>query len=156
MGKILVVDDEAKITKLYKNLLRGEGYDAIAAPDAHWAVNRLITQKDVRLILLDIGMPHIDGVMFNEAAHEFDPQIKVIVTSAQPLSEQRRLILHADDYYEKSQSLDVLLAKVHDALRHDGPPANLLEAFTRRDVYMASPLHRAFIDRRKRVRECAC
>ena len=117
MEKILVVDDEQKVTNLYKSLLSQEGYEAIDAPDAHWAVNRLIVQKDIDLVLLDIGLPHVDGVTLNEAAREFNPNIKVIVASARPVEEQQRLIKHADDYYEKSQSLAVLLYKVNEVLR---------------------------------------
>ena len=152
MKKILVVDDEEKITRLYKGLLGQEGYDAIVAPDAHWAVNLLVTQRDIDLILLDIRMPCIDGVTLNEAALQYDPDIKVIVTSAYPVNEQRRLIRRADDYYEKSQDLEVLVSKVRQVLRREnGHPSSLLEAFTERDNYLATPLHRAFVDRRKGI-----
>lgn len=149
MEKILVVDDEEKMTRLYKSLLMQEGYEAVDAGDAHWAVNLLITQKDIGLILLDIGLPQVDGVTLQEAAKQFDPDIKVIVVSALPVSEQRYLIRHADDYYEKSEGLDVLLFKIKDVLKRDSKhPATLLEAFTKRDVYLASPLHQTFVERR--------
>ena len=150
MGKILVVDDEEKVARLYKTLLKQEGYEAVDARDAHWAVNLLITQKDIGLILLDIGLPQVDGVTLDEAARQFDPDIKVIVVSALPVSEQRHLIRHADDYYEKSEGLDVLLFKIRDVLGYDDTrPATLLDAFTRRDIYLSSPLHKTFVDRRQ-------
>lgn len=110
--KILVVDDHEKITRAYKELLTREGYEAIEAHDSHQATNLLVRQKDVGLILLDIHMPSVDGATLYEVAKLYNPDIKVIVTSADPPEDQRRLIMEADDYFEKTESLDLLLSKV--------------------------------------------
>lgn len=116
MKKILVVDDEEKITRIYKRLLAPEGYEVFEAQDSHRATNLLITQGDMSLVLLDISMPRIDGAAFYEIAKQYNPEIKVIVTSVYPLEEQKRLIIRADDYYDKSQAVRILLSKVGRAL----------------------------------------
>ena len=112
MKQILVVDDEARITQIYHRLLSAEGYGVLEANDCHYAMNLLITHSDIGLMLLDIRLPQIDGVTLYEAAKECDPDIKVIVTSAYTLEVQKERILKADDYYEKTQGLDILLSKI--------------------------------------------
>ncbi len=109
MEKILVVDDEDKIVGIYKCLLTSEGYETLKAHDSHRATNLLVTQKDINLILLDIHMPQVDGVLLYEIAREYNPDIQVVVTSACPLEDQKRLIVKADDYYEKTKGTDSLL-----------------------------------------------
>lgn len=116
MEKILVVDDEEKITQIYKNLLASEGYEVVEAHDGHRATNLLMVEKDVDLILLDIRMPRVDGVTLYEVAKQYNPDIKVIVTSVCPADEQQRLIFKADDYFDKSQGTEVLLLKVKRVL----------------------------------------
>ena len=120
MKKILIVDDEEKIARIYKSLLADEGYEVFEANDSHSATHLLVAQKDIDLILLDIRMPSVNGVMLCEIAREYNPEIKVIVTSACPLEDQKRLIIKADDYYEKSQGLEMLLSKIKTVLEGEG------------------------------------
>ena len=120
MEKILIVDDEEKIVHLYKRLLEGEGYEVFEAFDSHRATNLLVTQQDINLILLDILMPRIDGAMLYEVAKQYNPQIKIIVTSAYPLEDQKQKIVSADGYYDKSQGTEVLLSKIKDVLKTGG------------------------------------
>lgn len=112
MKKILVVDDEEKLTSVLKDFLQTEGYEVWEANDSHRATNLLVTQKNFDLVLLDIHLPQVDGVSLYEIAKQYDPEIKVIVTSVDPLEDQERQILKADDYYQKSQSPEILLEKI--------------------------------------------
>ena len=127
MEKILIVDDEEKIARIYKSLLTHEGYEVFEANDSHRATNLLVTQRDIHLILLDIRMPSIDGVMLYEIAREYNPEIKVIVTSACALEDQIRLIIKADDYYEKSQGIEILLSKIKTVLEGEGKESTNLK-----------------------------
>jgi CheY-like chemotaxis protein len=63
-------------------------------------------------------MGKINGDVFFEVAHTFHPDIKIIVSSVYPLEEQHELIQGADDYYDKSESLGVLLSKIAKTLSH--------------------------------------
>ena len=119
MKKILVVDDQSEITRIYQRLLEKEGYPVIEANDSHRATNLLVTQRDVELVLLDLHMPGTDGRTLFEVIKQYDPDIRIIVTSVFSLDEQKRMIRAADDYYDKSQGVEVLLAKVQKVLERD-------------------------------------
>ena len=119
MRKILIVDDENKIRSLYKRLLLSEHYDVVEAPDSQSATRLLLNQPDITLVLLDINMPEIDGTVLYQLIRRLDHHTKVIVTSAYPLQDQRRLVFRADDYYDKSQGTDVLLEKVKGVLQEE-------------------------------------
>ena len=112
MSKILIVDDEKKIREIYRKLLEFEKYEVLEAADATAASKLLIGDEDIRLILLDINMPQINGGTLYRMIRILDPKTRVIVTSAYPLEDQKQMIARADDYYDKSQGMDILLDKI--------------------------------------------
>ena len=59
--RILVVDDDAAIRTLVRTVLEGAGYDVTTARDGREAIS-LIAQSDFDVVLLDVIMPHLDGV----------------------------------------------------------------------------------------------
>lgn len=115
-SKILIVDDEPKIRQMYKKLLLTEKYEVLVAEDARIASRLLIEDKTIHLVLLDINMPTVDGGILYRMIRKLDSKIKILVTSAYSLQDQRKKIAHADDYYEKSQSIDSLLQKIKHLL----------------------------------------
>ena len=60
-GKILVVDDEARMRKLVKDFLVKSEYDVLEAEDGQKAVDIFFENKDIDLVLLDVMMPKING-----------------------------------------------------------------------------------------------
>ena len=112
MSKILVVDDETKIRQIYKKLLLLEKYEVLEAEDAKTASRFLIEDKGINLVLLDINMPVVDGGILYRMIRMLDPKIKVLVTSAYQIQDQRNKIDRADDYYDKSQGTNLLLEKI--------------------------------------------
>lgn len=108
---ILVVDDEERIRSVFSKILRREGFGVIEAACAADAYD-LVLKNSVDLILLDINMLEVDGTVLYEVVHLFFQKAKVIVTSVYPLEDQRRLIQGAEDYYDKSDSLRLLIQKV--------------------------------------------
>jgi len=115
MAKILIVEDEERIRVLLADFLTTEGYETFQAADANDA-NEFLKKKDVDLVLLDIKMPDVDGGELYEIMQLFHKKVKVIVSSVYPVEEQRKSIIGACDYYEKSQGIDVLLSKIENAL----------------------------------------
>ncbi len=116
MARILVVDDEEKIRKIYTKLLLSEQHDVLEAADAVDAARLLIEDRKIDLILLDINLPVSDGGILYRMIRMLDPRIKVIVTSAYPLQDQKNRIERADDYYDKSQGIRVLSEKIKNQL----------------------------------------
>lgn len=118
MHKILVVDDEEKIRRIYKGLLAFERYAPLTASDARSAIELLEREKDVCLVLLDINMPLLNGASLYRVIREvYGRSVKVIVSSVYPLEKQRGLVPGADDYYDKSQGTEVLLVKIKGVLQ---------------------------------------
>lgn len=115
MKRILVVDDEEKIRRIYLSLLKAEGFEAVEASNANDA-NEILKKDPIDLVLLDIQMPEVAGSMLYEVMQVFHRKVKVIVTSIYPVDEQKNIIRNAADYYDKVQGIEVLLAKIRKAL----------------------------------------
>lgn len=109
---ILVVDDEERIRSVFVKIMQREGFHVIEAASAGEAYD-LLLENPVDLILLDINMMDVDGTVLYEIVQVFYKKSKIIVTSVYPLEDQKRLIRGAADYYDKSDSLQVLIRKVN-------------------------------------------
>lgn len=116
MTKILLVDDDMSIQKVYFKVLSLEGFRVYQATNAENATEILITRK-IDLVLLDINMPGIDGVFLREVIDEYDSGLKVIVSSVYPLNEQRKRIPKADEYFDKSHGTEWLLACINRVMK---------------------------------------
>ena len=116
MKKILIVDDEVRIRDIYVRMFVPEGIIVRVAANAGEAVNILI-REGVDLILLDIGMPNIDGRVAFDIIKEYDPQARIIISSVYPIEKQKTMIPGAEDYFDKSEGPIWLLKKVLDALQ---------------------------------------
>ncbi len=112
MKTILVVDDEERIRNVYVKILQREGFNLLEAATANDACE-LLLRNSVDLILLDINMVEVDGTILYEIAQSFHKKTKVIVSSVYPLEDQKILIKDATDYYDKSDSIKVLVQKVN-------------------------------------------
>lgn len=111
MKKILVVDDEPKIRRIYRKLLAKEGYEVIEAESGD-IVDLLLYERGIDLVLLDLNMPVVDGPTLYDLLKLYDPGLKVVVTSVYPVDDQKKMVLKANDYYDKSQSTSILLDRV--------------------------------------------
>ena len=114
--KILIIDDEERIGKIYQRMLIEEGFIVRFASGAREATNILI-REDIDVVLLDINMPGINGKTVFEIIREYNPNLKVIVVSAYPLHMQKKLIPHAFDYHDKSDNHSNMLEKVWRATK---------------------------------------
>ena len=112
----MIVDDEEKVRKTYRELLSLECFEVIEAENGEDAGLLLIQHADIELILLDIRMPIVNGMVLFDLIQLNNPDCKVIVTSVYSLADQKRVIDDADAYHDKSEGLDVLLLKIRKAL----------------------------------------
>lgn len=116
--KILVVDDEARMRKLVKDFLSIKGYIVLEAQDGEEALKVFDANKDVKLILLDVMMPKMDGFEVLEAIRQYS-KVPVIMLTAR--SEERDELegykLGVDEYITKPFSPKILVARVEAVLR---------------------------------------
>lgn len=115
--KVLVIEDDAHICNLLSTVLESAGYHVITAETCALALS-LSASYTPDLILLDLGLPDKDGMVFLEALRKDSPT-PVIVLSARSSETDKVSALDAgaNDYMTKPFSTAELLARVRSALR---------------------------------------
>ncbi len=118
MNPICIVDDEPSITSTVASILKDEGYQAIAFPDAESFWQGLETMEP-SLVLLDIWLPGIDGMQLLKRLHARIPALPIIMMSGHAGIEAAVTAIKAGayDFLEKPLHLEVLLDKVASALK---------------------------------------
>ena len=116
--KVLVIDDEPPIRKLLRMGLTTQGYEILDAPNGKTGLKMLAQAPD--LIILDLGLPDIQGLELLRMIRERNDKIPVVVLSSRgdEAGKVRALDLGADDYVTKPFGMDELLARMRTALRH--------------------------------------
>ncbi len=116
--KILVVDDEARMRKLVKDFLSIKGFIVLEAEDGEEALKVFDSNKDIKLILLDVMMPKLDGFETLEVIRQYS-KVPVMMLTAR--SEERDELegykLGVDEYITKPFSPKILVARVEAVLR---------------------------------------
>ncbi|AKK01928.1 response regulator [Corynebacterium epidermidicanis] len=121
MAKILVVDDDSRLLKTLAINFRARGYDVVTAGTGTDAL-RLAASASPDVIVLDMGLPDIDGGTVLEGIRGWSNVPVVILTArADPLISAAALDRGADDYVTKPFAMEELLARIRAALRHGGP-----------------------------------
>ena len=115
---ILVIEDETSICNFITTILHSNGYNAIVANTASQAKS-MISSYGPDLILLDLGLPDMDGLDFLAAIRVWC-HTPVIVVSARTREAEKvqALDLGADDYITKPFGISELTARIRTALRH--------------------------------------
>src|SRR5580704_18740419 len=115
---ILVIEDEAPIQKFLRLALTSQSYQVV---ESETGENGLIqaASRSPDLIILDLGLPDMDGVSLMKRLREWST-VPVIVVSARGKEQDKIVALDAgaDDYFTKPFSVGELLARVRVALRH--------------------------------------
>jgi len=119
--KILVVDDEQRMRKLVSDFLQKKGYEVIEAADGEAAVDIFFVTKDIRLIILDVMMPKMDGFQVASAIREYS-QVPIVMLTARDSErdELKGFDLGVDEYITKPFSPGILVARVEAILRRSG------------------------------------
>ena len=117
-GIILVVEDEPDIRRFLRSSLGGEGYKVVESPAGQrGALDAGLHKPD--LVIVDLGLPDLDGVEVIRRIREWSPMpILVVSARTQERSKIEALDAGADDYVTKPFGVGELLARVRVALRH--------------------------------------
>lgn len=116
--RLLLVEDDTMIGESVLDLLRGEQYAVDWVRDGEAADSALRTQ-DYDLVLLDLGLPKMDGLAVLRQLRARRNRVPVLIATARDALKQRveGLDAGADDYVLKPYELDELLARIRALLR---------------------------------------
>jgi two-component system KDP operon response regulator KdpE len=117
--RILVVDDEPAILRFLRTGLSGHGYTVMTAGTGKAAMD-LLERENVNLIVLDLGLPDMEGLDIITRLRANQSMVPIIVLSSR--TEERTKVealeLGADDYLAKPFGMDELVARVRVTQRH--------------------------------------
>ncbi len=140
MAKILVIDDELSIRRFLAASVDPADHQVIEASDGATGI-RLAATSSPDVILLDLGLPDIDGVEVTRRIREWT-QIPIIILSARGEDDDKvnALDAGANDYLTKPFSLPELFARIRVALR-SAQPLETLAAITIADIKIDLAAH---------------
>ncbi len=123
LGRLLLVEDDPSIRILTQALLSDYGFEVIHAPDGLVALD--LAKQNVDLVLLDLGLPKLDGLEVIRRLRSFT-QIPILILSAREEESDRVLGLElgADDYLVKPYPPRELIARVKALLRRSRLPSH--------------------------------
>ena len=132
--KVLVIDDEPPIRKLLRMGLTTQGYEILEAPNGKMALE--LMAEDPALIILDLGLPDIQGHELLRMIRGRNDSVPIVVLSSRgdEAGKVQALDFGADDYLTKPFGMDELLARMRAALRHQ------LQAHGERPVFRSGDL----------------
>lgn len=116
--KILIIEDEKSISHFISTVLNNNGYESMQARSGSEALS-MISSHCPDLIILDLGLPDMDGLDILRQLREWS-SLPVVVVSARSHEKDKvtALDLGADDYLTKPFGTAELLARVRTAIRH--------------------------------------
>lgn len=118
MLKILIVEDDAKLSQLYSIVLKKAGYATIQAENGQQAWD-LLEKEHVDLVITDVMMPVMDGYEFVEHLRQYNAQIPVLMITAKDdfHSKSRGFSVGTDDYMTKPVDVNEMVLRVGALLR---------------------------------------
>ena len=121
---IIVIEDEAQIRRFLRTTLTSEDYQVIEAETGKQGLTEAATRKP-DLIILDLGLPDMDGVEVVKELRAWS-SVPIVILSARSQENDKISALDAgaDDYLVKPFGVGELLARIRVALRHVSSAAN--------------------------------
>src|SRR5215210_470394 len=122
-SRVLVVDDEAQITRVLKTVLSSQGYQVRTAAEGESALSSLDEWRP-ELVITDLYMPRMNGLELCKRIRAVSTvPIIVLSVKGEERTKVEALDSGADDYVTKPFGIDELMARVRAALRRRPAPA---------------------------------
>jgi len=115
MEKVLCVDDDLSLLRLYQEELAEDGYKVILAKDGKEALKKF-EKESPNVVVMDIRMPVMDGIETLTAMLGKDRQVPVILNTAYPQYRENFMTWGAEAYVIKSSDLTELKQKIREVL----------------------------------------
>ena len=144
MAKILIVEDEKNMQAIISEYMHRGGHTCFVADDGVDAL-MILKSNPMDLMILDIMMPHLDGLSVCKMAREMSDLPIIMLTAKSGEDDKLKgYDLGADDYMTKPFSPKVLLAKVNALLRRSSvAPADTISAGK---ISVIPAAHKVFLD----------
>ncbi len=149
--RVLVVEDDKRISNFIKTVLEANNYDVIVAQTGAEAYS-MVTSQCPDVVILDLGLPDMDGMKILKGVREWSA-MPVIVVSARTHERDKveALDLGADDYITKPFGTSELLARIRTAIRHTrsgipNQPGGQSGVFKSGGLTIDYDKHRVFVD----------
>jgi two-component system cell cycle sensor histidine kinase/response regulator CckA len=115
---ILVAEDEGSIREITCSTLKTYGYEAIAAEDGAQAVAEYAQNTDkIKVILMDMMMPVMDGQASIRAVRKINPDVKIIgVSGLAEKDKLKNIVNHTNAFLPKPYTAEILLKTIHEVL----------------------------------------
>lgn len=122
MARILIVEDEEHLSRFIDKGLRKAGFETVVAADGMAALEHA-TGGEVDLVVLDVGLPRMDGFTVLKLIRGMDVDVPIIMCTARDSADDKVAGLEggADDYLAKPYTFAELLARVRLRLRDRTP-----------------------------------
>jgi DNA-binding response OmpR family regulator len=146
--RILVIDDDASVSKLVSDVLTEEGFSVTIASCGEDGIKKVHNSKP-NLVILDLRLPDMDGFQIcqtlkKDKSVSFIPIIMLTVKSAKS-STVAGLEMGADDYIVKPFNQEELVARVKTVLRRAGGEEKVEEILTYGDIHLNLDRHTVLI-----------
>lgn len=122
MEKVLCVDDDLSLLRLYEDELTEEGYAVVLARDGKEALAKF-EKESPQVVVMDIRMPVMDGIEALTTLLGRDRQVPVILNTAYPQYRENFMTWGAEAYVIKSSDLTELKQKIREVLDRRKKPA---------------------------------
>ncbi len=145
--RVLIIEDQENLAKLTKDGLEAEGFAADYVLDGKAGQSRLeLLYENYDVVLLDVMLPHKDGIQICREARAQNITIPIIMLTARDGKNEiiEGLNAGADDYVVKPFSFEVLLARIRAVLRR--PPAVIPAELKLGDIRLNATTRQAYRD----------
>jgi two-component system KDP operon response regulator KdpE len=145
-GLILVIEDDSQIRRFLRTTLTSNNYRLLEATSGQDGLRQASTQHP-DLIILDLGLPDMDGLEVTRQLREWTATPIIILSARDKEGDKvKALDLGADDYLTKPFGTDELLARIRVGLRHSQQAAHIEEPiFTVDNVRVDLERRRVFV-----------
>ena len=112
MSKILLVEDDALIKLMLRDMLARHGFEVIEADNGAHALGLLLRDASVCAVITDILMPVVNGLELTREVKRLYPMIPVIVITAYPNNAAEAFARGADSYMAKPFAMKDLISEI--------------------------------------------